>query len=80
MTITRNRKPDDRAKSTLEFVHLDLEGPIEPASKEGYRWILGCTDDYSGIIRPYFMRNKSDTLEAFKMFVADHAVIPNMSD
>ena len=71
MTITRNRKPDDRAKSTLEFVHLDLEGPIEPASKEGYRWILGCTDDYSGIIRPYFMRNKSDTLEAFKMFIAD---------
>ena len=71
MTVTRNRNPDDRAKSTLEFVHLDLEGPIEPASPEGYRWVLGCTDDYSGIIRPYFMKNKSDTLNAFKMFVAD---------
>ena len=71
MTVTRNRNPDDRAKSTLEFVHLDLEGPIEPASPEGYRYILGCTDDYSGIIRPYFMKHKSDTLDAFKMFVAD---------
>ena len=71
MTVTRKRSPDDRAKSTLDFVHLDLEGPIEPASPEGYRWVLGCTDDYSGIIRPYFMKNKSDTLEAFKMFVAD---------
>ena len=71
MFVTRNRNPDERAKSTLEFIHLDLEGPIEPASPEGYRWVLGCTDDFSGIIRPYFMKNKSDTLEAFKMFVAD---------
>ena len=71
MTLNRNRKPDERSKIALEFIHLDLEGPIEPASPEGYRYVLGCTDDYSGIIRPYFIKYKSDTLKAFQMFVAD---------
>ena len=71
MFVTRNRNPDERAKSTLEFIHLDLEGPIEPVSRSGYRWVLGCADDFSGIICPYFMKNKCDTLETFKMFVTD---------
>ena len=47
MTVTRNRKPDMRAKSPLQLVHLDLEGPIEPASSEGFKYVLGCTDDYT---------------------------------
>ena len=71
MTVTRNRKPDMRAKSPLELVHLDLEGPIEPASSEGFKYVLGCTDDYTGIIKPYFMKKKSDTTLAFQMFIAD---------
>ncbi len=71
MTVTQNRNPDAKAKSTLELVHLDLEGPIEPASSEGFRYVLGCTDDYSGIIKPYFMKKKSDTTLAFQMFLAD---------
>ena len=31
MTVTSKRSPDDKDKSTLDFVNLDFEGPIEPA-------------------------------------------------
>ena len=71
MTQTRSRKPDKRATAPLDFVHLDLEGPIDPPSEEGYRYVLGCTDDFTGLIIPYFMRNKSDTPQAFEKFLAD---------
>ena len=71
MTQSRSRDPDKRAVAPLDFVHLDLEGPIDPPSKEGYRYVLGCTDDYTGIVVPYFMKNKSDTPQAFEKFLAD---------
>ena len=71
MTQSRSRKPDKRAVASLDLVHLDLEGPIDPPSKEGYRYVLGCTDDYTGIVIPYFMKNKSDTPQAFEKFLAD---------
>ena len=71
MTQSKSRKPDKRAVAPLDFVHLDLEGPIDPPSKEGYRYVLGCTDDYTGIVIPYFMKNKSDTPQAFEKFLAD---------
>ena len=71
MTQSRNRKPDKRASSALDLIHLDLEGPIEPPSSEGFRYVLGCTDDYTGVIIPYMMKNKSDTPKAFEKFLAD---------
>ena len=71
MTQSRNRNPDVRSKVPLELVHTDLAGPIDPMSKEGFRYSIAFTDDYSGVVFVYFLKNKSDTVKATKKFLPD---------
>ena len=66
-------KPDERAKSPLEFVHCDLAGPIDPVARDGFKYALCFVDDYTGINMVYFLKQKSDTLEATQKFLADVA-------
>jgi len=73
LTQNRNRKPDARATAPLELVHTDLAGPVDPASKEGFKYCLAFTDDFSGAVFVYFLRNKSDTVAATERFLADSA-------
>ena len=73
MCQTRNREPDQRASVPLEFVHCDLAGPIEPVAKDGFKYALSFVDDFSGTNMIYFLRQKSDTLEATEKFLADAA-------
>lgn len=70
---TRNREPDERAEEALELVHTDLAGPIEPEAKDGFRYTLAFTDDYSGTMFVYFLKAKSDTVKATERFLADVA-------
>ena len=64
----RNRMPDASATAPLELVHTDLAGPVDPASKEGFKYCLAFTDDFSGAVSVYFLRNKSDTVAATERF------------
>ena len=48
MCQSRNRKPDEKAKEPLEFVHCDLAGPIDSVAKDGYKYALSFADDYTG--------------------------------
>ena len=73
MTETRKREPDRRAGKILELVHCDLAGPIQPAAKEGFKYAISFTDDLSGVIMIYFIRQKSDTFKATEKFLADSA-------
>ena len=73
MCKTRNREPDQRAKAPLEFVHCDLAGPIEPVAKDGFKYALSFVDDFSGTNMIYFLRQKSDAVEATEKFLADAA-------
>ena len=57
----------------LELVHTDLAGPIGPTSREGFRYAIIFTDDYSGVAFVYFLKAKSDTMEATERFLADSA-------
>ena len=70
MTEFRSRLPDEKAKLPLELVHCDLAGPVDPVSIDGYRYALSFTDNYSGLIMTYFLKQKSDTVEATKKFLA----------
>lgn len=72
-TQSRNRQADAKATSILELVHTDLCGPIEPADKNGYRYAIAFTDDYSGMIFPYFLKTKSAATKATEKFIADCA-------
>lgn len=78
MTNVRNKDPDSKAKTPLELVHADLAGPITPESEEGFKYVLGLTDDYSGTTFTYFLKNKSDTLSATERFLADSSPYGNI--
>ena len=73
MSDEKCRIPDVRAKEPLEFVHYDFAGPIEPAAREGFKYALCFTDDFSSLVTMYFLKNKSDTVRATKKFLADVA-------
>ncbi len=51
-----NREPDARAEATLELVHTDLAGPIEPEANDRFRYTLAFTDDHSGLMFVYFLK------------------------
>ena len=40
LTQNRNRKPDARVTAPLELLHTDLVGPVDPASKDGFKYCL----------------------------------------
>lgn len=69
----QTRNWESRAKAALELVHTDLAGPVDPESRAGYRFALSFTDDYSSAVFVYFLRKKSDTVQATKTFLADTA-------
>jgi hypothetical protein len=58
MTQYRNRDADKRAEKPLDLVHTDLAGPIDPESKEGFRFVLSFVDDYSGHITVYLLKKQ----------------------
>ena len=70
---TKNRTPDTRAKQPLELIHTDLAGPINVIAKDNFKYAMTFTDDYSNAIFVYFLRNKTDTINATKRFLADCA-------
>ncbi len=74
MTQLRNRTPDKRANAPFDLVHSDLAGPISPGVKDGFNYAISFVDDYSGVIMIYFLKHKSDTVEATKQFLADIAL------
>ena len=71
MTNVRSREPDAKAEIPLALVHADLAGPVTPESDKGFKYALALTDDYSGAIFTYLLKNKSDTLAATEKFLAD---------
>ena len=50
MSNDRNKTLDCKATKILTLVHNDLAGPIQPLGKEGHKYVLNLTDDYSGHI------------------------------
>lgn len=70
---TRNRQADSKATEILELVHTDPCGPMEPTDRDGYKYTIAFTDDYSGMTWTYFLKAKSDTARATEKFLADTA-------
>ncbi|KAI9195124.1 hypothetical protein LWI28_011959 [Acer negundo] len=51
----------------LELLHMDLMGPMQTESLGGKRYIFVCVDDFSWFTWTYFLREKSETFDKFKM-------------
>ena len=68
---TRNHQTDTRATKPFELVHTDLAGPIDPVAMDGFRYAMIFTDDYSGCLFTYYLKEKSDAPKALEKFLAD---------
>lgn len=56
-------------KQPLDCIHMDLCGPITPASRGGNRFFLKILDGFSKYRFIYPMRCKSDAFHHFKLFI-----------
>src|SRR5215469_3409741 len=52
------------------LIHADLHGPMPTQSPEGFRYWCVFVDDATRFWSVYFLKQKSQTLEAFKAFKA----------
>lgn len=72
-TQTRNRGPTEKVKTPLELVNTDLAGPVNNESIGGFKYMQSFTDVYTGAVFVYFLKAKSDALQAIEKFLADVA-------
>ncbi|KAK0581121.1 hypothetical protein LWI29_010208 [Acer saccharum] len=54
-------------KEPLELLHMDLISPMQTESLGGKRYIFVCVDDFSRFTWTYFLKEKSETFDKFKM-------------
>ena len=70
--MTSGQFPTSTRISTapLELIHSDLHGPLPVPSPEGFRYWITFIDDKTKLHGVMFLRQKSDSFEAFKTFKA----------
>jgi len=57
-----------RASQILQLVHADICGPINPISNSKKRYMITFIDDYSRKTWIYFLIEKSEAFDVFKIF------------
>ncbi|GJZ37824.1 retrotransposon protein, putative, ty1-copia subclass [Tanacetum coccineum] len=58
----------ERGEGLLDLVHTDVCGPFRSAIKDGKRYYVTFTDDFSRYGYVYLIKHKSDTFEVFKRY------------
>lgn len=64
------KEATSRAKEPLQLIHTDLCGPISPPSHGKNLYFILFIDDFSRKTWVYFLKEKSQAFEAFKVFKA----------
>ena len=59
-----------KTRRSLELIHSDVCGPMQNESLVGSRYLVSFIDDYTRFATVYFMREKSEVFEKFKVFEA----------
>jgi hypothetical protein len=57
-----------RVSERLDLIHMDICGPITPASMSGKRYFITFVDDATRKSEVYFLEKKSEAMEKFKEF------------
>ncbi|XP_010436642.1 PREDICTED: uncharacterized protein LOC104720436 [Camelina sativa] len=65
--IQHKKVPDVQSKSFLDLIHMDLMGPMQVESLAGKKYVFVLVDDYSRYNWVRFIREKSDTVDSFKI-------------
>jgi hypothetical protein len=64
-------KKDERSNDLLGLMYSDVCGPISISVRDGSRYFVTFTDNFSRYDYIYFMRHKSESFEKFKEFKAE---------
>ena len=67
MTKAPFARHSERASDLLGLIHTDVCGPIRSIAR-GYQYFITFTDYFSRYGYIHLMRNKSESLEKFKLF------------
>jgi transposase InsO family protein len=67
-TKTRFKSKEYSTKRPLEIVHTDLVGPTTTKGLKGEKYFMLLVDDYTRITALFFLRNKSEDFENFKVY------------
>ncbi|KAD3639942.1 hypothetical protein E3N88_29165 [Mikania micrantha] len=59
---------NEREKDLLGIIHSDVCGPFKPMTRNGERYFITFTDDYSRYGYVYLLRHKHESFEMFKLF------------
>ena len=62
---------ETRSTEPFELIFTDLAGPLDPTGMHGYRYVIVFTDDYTGCLFTYLLKNKSDASTATERFLSD---------
>ena len=54
------------ATKPLEHIHSDIRSPINPTSREGFKYIMNFVEDYSSMLFIYFLQFKNEVPTALK--------------
>ncbi|GJR53534.1 retrotransposon protein, putative, ty1-copia subclass [Tanacetum coccineum] len=68
MTKSPFTRTCERGEGLLDLVHTDVCGPFRSATKDGKRYYVTFTDDFSRYGYVYLIKHKSDTFEMFKRY------------
>ncbi|KAJ9547812.1 hypothetical protein OSB04_020355 [Centaurea solstitialis] len=68
MTKAPFKGKPERATELLEIIHTDVCGPFSLTTRNGHRYFITFTDDFSRFGYVYLMRNKSESFDFFKEF------------
>jgi Integrase core domain/GAG-pre-integrase domain len=71
MTKVPFTKKSERSKDLLGLVHSDVCGHMSISTRDGSRYFVTFTDDFSRYGYVYLMRHKSKSFEKFKEFKAE---------
>ncbi|MFS7937026.1 putative RNA-directed DNA polymerase [Helianthus anomalus] len=61
----------ERAKDLLGIIYSDVYGLFKPITRNGERYFITFTDDYSRYSYVYLLRNKYEAFEMFKDFKSE---------
>lgn len=57
-----------RSREPLELLHTDLCGPLPSPSREGHKYFLTITDDFSRKVTVFPLKSKVEVFETFRKF------------
>lgn len=64
-----SKRNNIRSTRILELIHTDVCGPVSTTGRDGSRYFVSFTDDYSRASMIYCIEKKSDVLDKFKQYV-----------